>query len=188
MAKSWLDWLTGKSAGDWDRRKPAERELPAVRDVDRDPETGTMHWVQFTAILEAELKDHPGVLLVIDLDDRSAAIEAVADDNRADILPWLARSIEQAVRGTDLVAHLQGYKFAVLLRGASQDVASQVAARIRESVDDTLFMTASGIARLGVAVGGVSFPQAQAGEGGLLDAALADLGAAKSEKDQIHIS
>ncbi|SMQ60395.1 diguanylate cyclase (GGDEF) domain-containing protein [Devosia lucknowensis] len=188
MAKSWLDWITGKSEENWDRRSDEARDLPPIQAGDIDPTTGAVNWVRFAAILEGEQAVHPGVLLVVDLDDRSAAIEAIAEDHRADILPWLAQSIKQAVRADDLVTHLHGYAFAVLLRGAPQAIAAQLASRIRESVDDTLFMTASGIARLGVAVSGVSYPSEKAGEGGLIEEALDGLAEAKNSDSQIVIS
>lgn len=157
MTRSWKDWFTGRSAANWERRAGTAPQLPPLDPADYDPVTGTLHWAKFTTILEAERTHFAGALLVIDLDERSAEIETLAEESRKNVLPWLAQSIRQAVRADDLVTHLYDYRFAVLLRGAAQDMAETVANRIRESVDDTIFMTNEGIARLGVAVGGATY-------------------------------
>jgi diguanylate cyclase (GGDEF)-like protein len=132
--------------------------------------------------LEAERLQSAGALLVIDLDERSTEIETLAEESRKSVLPWLSQSIRHAVRAEDLVTHLYDYRFAVLLRGAAQEVADTVAKRIRESVDDTIFMTNEGISRLGVAVGGVTYDPAREKDNDIIKAAFDNLGnAAKSE-------
>jgi diguanylate cyclase (GGDEF)-like protein len=182
MAKSWLDWFTGKSAGEWDRRAKPAPEMPQLEPEDFDPVTGAIHWAKFTRILEAERLQSAGALLVIDLDERSTEIETLAEESRKSVLPWLSQSIRHAVRAEDLVTHLYDYRFAVLLRGAAQEVADTVAKRIRESVDDTIFMTNEGISRLGVAVGGVTYDPAREKDNDIIKAAFDNLGnAAKSE-------
>ena len=103
-------------------------------------------------------------------------------------MPWLAQLIRQAVRAEDLVAHLYDYRFAVLLRGAAQDVAETVAERIRESVDDTLFMTAEGVSRLGVAVGGAIYDPASKQKTDIVGAAFDNLSSASDRKRSILIS
>ena len=106
----------------------------------------------------------------------------LAEESRKSVLPWLSQSIRHAVRAEDLVTHLYDYRFAVLLRGAAQEVADTVAKRIRESVDDTIFMTNEGISRLGVAVGGVTYDPAREKDNDIIKAAFDNLGnAAKSE-------
>ncbi|WP_157955661.1 MULTISPECIES: GGDEF domain-containing protein [Devosia] len=188
MAKSWLDWFTGKGVDDWDRRAKSAPEMPPLDPEDFDPVTGAIHWAKFTRILEAERLQSAGALLVIDLNERSAEIESLAEESRKSVLPWLSQSIRHAVRADDLVTHLYGYRFAVLLRGAAQEVADTVAKRIRESVDDTIFMTNEGISRLGVAVGGVTYDPADEPKSDIIKAAFDNLGYAGKSEPFILIS
>lgn len=187
MAKSWWELSEEEAEMERDRREKTAPDLPALQPSDIDPVTGVLHWARFTAILESAQGATAGAVLVVDLDDRSSMIEAIAADSGREIVPLLAQSIRQAVRADDLVAHLYGYRFAVLLRGAAQEVANTVATRIQESVDDTMFMTESGLSRLGVAIGGVVFGEASSGQASLIDAALANLGAAKSADGSVTI-
>ncbi len=175
MAKSWLDWFTRNSEGDWDRRAKSTPELPMLDPADFDPITGTLPWAKFTTILEAERLQFAGALLVIDLDHRSSQIEALSEESQKDVLPWLAQSIRQAIRFEDLVTHLYGYRFAVLLRGAAQEMAETVAGRILQSVDDTIFMTNAGISPLGVAIGGVTFDPLGGHQSDVVEVAFANL-------------
>ncbi len=188
MAKSWVDWFTGKSAGDWDRRAESAPEMPALGPEDFDPVTGAVHWAKFARILEAERLQSAGALLVVDLDERLTEIETLAEMSRESVLPWLSQSIRQAVRADDLVTHLYNYRFAVLLRGAAQEVAGSVATRIRESVDDTLFLTNEGISRLGVAVGGVTYDPARSTDSDIIKAAFDNLVNAGKNEPFILIS
>ena len=188
MTKSWLDWFTRNYGADWDRRTEPAADMPELDPADFDPVTGTLHWAKFTNILEAERSHIAGALLVIDLNERSSEIETLAEESRKNVLPWLAQSIRQAVRAEDLVAHLYDYRFAVLLRGAAQDVAETVAERIRESVDDTLFMTAEGVSRLGVAVGGAIYDPASKQKTDIVGAAFDNLSSASDRKRSILIS
>ena len=188
MAKSWLDWFTGKTSDDWDRRTKVIPEMPALDPEDFDPVTGAIHWARFTQILEVARLQSAGALLVIDLDERSTEIEVLAEESRKSVLPWLSQSIRHAVRADDLVTHLYGYRFAVLLRGAAQDVADTVARRIRESVDDTIFMTNEGISRLGVAVGGVIYDPTGGQDGDIIKMAFDNLGNAGRNERHILIA
>lgn len=187
MAKSWLEWVAGMGDVSWDRRMRPAPDIPPLQPTDFDPLTGTLNWVKFTEVLEATRSQSAGALLVVDLDDRSSAIDMIATEHGADVLPWLAQAIRQAVRADDLVSHLHGYRFAVLLRGAAPEVATSVADRVRESVEDTMFTTVAGAARLGVAIGGVIFDSSGSREGDLVQSAAANLDAAQSTASQVKI-
>lgn len=177
MAKSWFGWLSGKDEKGEVRRAEVPRAVIAVTPQDIDPFTGALRWDRFMVMLEAERAQGPGVLLLVDLTTRSGSASAATGQRDEEILPWLSQSIQQAIRSDDLLAHVEGYRFAVLLRGAPEEVGSAISARILESVDDTIFMTADGIVHLGVTVGGVVY--AQSGEGDLVDEAVTNLGVAR---------
>ena len=186
MSKS-LDWLTGNAGVDGERRAKASPELPVLDPADFDPATGTLHWSRFMAILEAERSETPGALLMIDLNSGSGSTEALTGEFQGDVLPLLAQSIRQAVRAEDLIAHVAGYKFAVLLRGAEQEVAEGAARRIQESVDDTLFMTVAGILRLGADVGGALYVSPDRRHGEIVEAAKVNLDAARTSTTHVRI-
>lgn len=148
-----------------------------VGEADLDPMTGALRWDRFQAMLEAEQAQAPGVLLLVDLSTRSENAAMATGHKAGEILPWLAEAIRQAIRADDLLAHVEGFRFAVLLRGAPQEVGAMVGERILESVDDTIFMTADGIVRLGVTVGGAVY--ARSAESDPVDAAMTSLSVAR---------
>lgn len=160
MAKSWFGWFGDKQDGATERRaRVPQAEIPIAPD-DIDPVTGALYWDRFEAMLQAEQAQAPGVLLVIDLSERSMRVGGMAGGKALEILPWLAQAIRQAIRSDDLLAHIDGFRFAVLLRGAPQEVGQATCDRIVESVDNTIFMTADGISHLDVAIGGKVFDAA----------------------------
>lgn len=163
MSKSWFGWRAGKGNDKVDRRKDVAPAAFEVTERDLDPLTGALRWDRFMTILNVEQVQAPGVLLVIDLSAKAGQIEATATQ-RDENLPWLAQSIRQAIRSNDLVAYVGDYRFAVLLRGASQHLGEAISNRILESVDDTIFMTAEGLAELEMSIGGVSFDSGARGD------------------------
>ena len=175
--KSVFDWFSGKKAQQGERRQTDVPAAIPVASDDIDQLTGALKWHRFTALLEAEQQQAQGVLLVVDLSSRSQSLALTAGQKEEEILPWLAQAIRQAMRSDDLLAHVDGYRFAVLLRGAPQEVAEAVSNRILESVDDTIFMTAHGIAQLGVKVGGASF--APGAERDVVESAVSNLDKAR---------
>jgi len=130
-------------------------EAISVKDI--DPLTSALRWDRFVVMLEAEQAQAPGVLLIIDLSAQSGSATEVAAQQREEVLPWLADAIRRAIRADDLLAHVDGYRFAVLLRGAPQETGAAIGDRILESVEDTIFMTAQGIVQLDVTVGGTAY-------------------------------
>ncbi|HWV21349.1 MAG TPA: diguanylate cyclase [Devosia sp.] len=155
MAKSWFGWFGGKTEGE--RRAERPRAAITAGPDDIDPLTGALYWDRFQVMLEAEQAQEPGVLLLIDLSERSIRVGATEEEKALEILPWLAQAIKQAIRADDLLAHVDGYRFAVLLRGAPQEVGQMTSDRILDSVDNTIFMTADGISKLDITIGGAVF-------------------------------
>ncbi|MET3898964.1 GGDEF domain-containing protein [Devosia sp. UYZn731] len=156
------DWLAGLTGGPNDRadRRQNERPAPiAIQPGDLDPLTGALRGERFMAMMAAEQALQPGALLLIDMTDRADGLTSGNPDTSDEALMLLAQAIRQAVRYDDLVGHVEGYRFAVLLRGAPQPLADAIAQRICDSVDDTVFLTHEGITQLEVAVGGAVFKQ-----------------------------
>lgn len=158
MVKSRIGWFADRWRKEKDRRsRPAAKPL-AIRTEDLDPRLGTLLLPRFIAMLDSEISSgSTGALLVLDLDGKARSAADLVARNRQEILPLLALAIRQAVRGGDLIAHLDACRFVILLRGAPQGVADKVARRILDSVDDTVFLVAEGLIRLSVGVGGVAF-------------------------------
>lgn len=178
VAKSWFGWLTGGDDKGETRRAEVPRAAIEIMPQDIDPVTGALYWDRFAVMLEAEQTQGPGVLLIVDLSTRSGNVTEATGLKADEILPWLAQSIRQAIRADDLLAHVDRYCFAALLRGAPQEVGSAVSERILESIDDTIFMTTDGIVHLGVTVGGAVYQQSS--DLDALDEAMANLGVAKA--------
>ncbi|MCR6636350.1 diguanylate cyclase [Devosia sp.] len=175
MAKSWFGWFGGKT--EVERRAERPRAAIAVGPDDIDPLTGALYWDRFQVMLKAEQAQEPGVLLLIDLSERSIRVGATEEEKALEILPWLAQAIRQAIRADDLLAHVDGYRFAVLLRGAPQAVGQMTSDRILDLVDNTIFMTADGISKLDITIGGTVFEVAD-GQA-VFDTAAANLDRAK---------
>nr|WP_314262521.1 hypothetical protein [uncultured Devosia sp.] len=151
MEKSWLDWLHRR--GDQvERRADVAPAVEPIAETDFDRRTGTLKWDRFMSMLEAERQQGPGALLLVDLKEQSRHLVSTHERDESDILPLLSKALRQAIRSDDLVAHSDHYRFAILLRSASQEIAGQVSTRVMESVEDTIFITASGVLPLQVSV------------------------------------
>lgn len=155
--KNWLAGLTGRDSDGVERRQDARPSVIKIDPSDMDPASGALRTDRFMSMLAAEQAQRPGALLLIDMAERVGIAETGNAETPSEALVLMALAIRQAVRADDLVTHVEGYRFAVLLRGAPQELADAIAQRICESVDDTVFMTAHGIAQLDIAVGGAMF-------------------------------
>ncbi len=185
MAKSRFGWSGGKdnATENPDRRLLAAPE-PLIADKnDLDPVLGTHAWTSLADILQADKSaGYGGALLVIDLDGQSSVLVAKIEAGQNEILPLLADALRRAIRISDIITHLEGYRFAVLLRGAPIDVAQSVANRVLESVRDTIFLFGARIAPLSVDVGGVLYEDELLDTSALLYSATENLDAAGASR------
>lgn len=183
MAKSRFGWSGGKDPENPDRRLSATPEPLSSVQADLDPVLGTHAWTSLAGILEADKSaGHGGALLVIDLDSQSSVLVAKIEADQNEIVTLLADAVRRAIRSSDLIAHLEGHRFAVLLRGAPNDVAQSVADRVHESVRNTVFLLGAGIAPLSVDVGGVLFEDEMLDTKALLHSATENLGMASASR------
>jgi GGDEF domain-containing protein len=152
----WLRGLTRHRIDGVDRRQNERPPVVEVQAGDIDPASGAIRSDRFMAMVALEQALQPGALLLIDMANSIGPRPAHPLAASESLLP-MALAIRQAVRADDLVGHIEGYRFAVLLRGAPQDLAGAIAERIYDSVADTMFWTEDGITQLEIAVGGTVF-------------------------------
>jgi GGDEF domain-containing protein len=181
MSESWFSRLVSKMYSGNDRRTA---QVPAARPYGDDAInvlTSALQWDRFIELCAEELQQSPGVMLIIDLD----AVSESAADSPTEIVPLLAQAVRQAIRGDDLLAHVRQNRFAVLLRGAPQELAHTISERIQESVKNTLFLTQSGIIPVGITIGGAQFDQFNAQD--VVDKATLYYNSAKSSGTPILV-
>lgn len=127
-----------------------------------EPDPQPMGPEQFLPALEAATKSARGTLLVISADEFSA-IKQHGEGAVAEAMQLIERAIRASVRAEDLVGRIEGDKFAIFLWGAEVSLSEQIATRICESVEDTIFLaSARQIATLSVSIGGA---QTELGQG-----------------------
>jgi diguanylate cyclase (GGDEF)-like protein len=71
----------------------------------------------------------------------------------------VAQCLQRSIRGSDTAGRFGGDEFAVLLPGASQEVAESVVKRIRHNVYKTTLDLRSRMIRCSVSIGGATFPK-----------------------------
>ena len=160
----------GRSSGGSSRSPPSSSHTPALalrnarlleqiqRTADTDGLTGVANRRMLDVTLARELvrarRDSGSVsLLLIDVDhfkDFNDRHGHLAGD---DALQAVARALEQANRGFDLVARYGGEEFAVVLPGCAADESLQVAERLRQVVRELALAEP-----ITVSVGASSFP------------------------------
>jgi diguanylate cyclase (GGDEF)-like protein len=117
-------------------------EYGRLRDTaERDPLTGLRNRRAFDRALAREAArldryGHPMALLVLDLDHFKAVNDQFGHDAGDAVLQGLARRIEAAIRDVDLAARFGGEEFVVLLPETDLAAATEVAERLRRSVED----------------------------------------------------
>jgi diguanylate cyclase (GGDEF)-like protein/PAS domain S-box-containing protein len=75
-------------------------------------------------------------LLVVDLDNFRAVNESAGFKTGDELLKAIAASLQERLRGTDLIARMDGDEFGVLLRGTPLNAAEAVAKGLRQVVAD----------------------------------------------------
>jgi diguanylate cyclase (GGDEF)-like protein len=100
----------------------------------------------------------PGALLVIGIDRLAAINEAEGYETGDAILIEVGQRIDRCVRGSDVVGHLGGDRFGVILGNCPEDDISAVADKVMGMVSQNPIHTPGGPRDITVSAGGLSFP------------------------------
>jgi diguanylate cyclase (GGDEF)-like protein len=118
----------------------------------RDPRTGLLNDLGFLPIAEGALRAsragrRSDVLLFFDLDSFSAVNNAYGQEAGDEVIAAVARRVQTAVRGTDIVARRNraGDEFLVLYDGvASEELALRLAWRLHERIVEPITLRGTG--------------------------------------------
>jgi diguanylate cyclase len=102
-------------------------------------------------------KPSGGALLMIDADNFKAINDHFGHDTGDEALTIIARSIRAVLRRGDIVGRMGGEEFAVFLPGVNQQQTTQIADRIRKSVNLAAFAPDGQQRNLSVSIGGAVF-------------------------------
>jgi diguanylate cyclase (GGDEF)-like protein len=98
-------------------------------------------------------------LLMIDIDKLKDINDAFGHDAGNSALTLVAQCLQRSIRTTDYAARFGGDEFAVLLPGASPEVAEAVVKRVRHNVYKTTLDLRSRMIRCSVSIGVVNYPR-----------------------------
>jgi diguanylate cyclase (GGDEF)-like protein len=114
-------------------------------------------WQREHAACERDQK--PYALLMIDMDKLKDINDDFGHDGGNSALMLVAQCLQRSIRGTDFAARFGGDEFAVLLPGASPDVAEAVVKRVRHNVYKTTLDLRSRMIRCSVSIGVANHPK-----------------------------
>jgi diguanylate cyclase (GGDEF)-like protein len=129
-----------------------------------DPLTGLFNQRAFNDVWQREharcVRDG-GVyaLLMIDMDKLGEINDSFGHEAGNSALSLVAQCLQRSIRATDHAARFGGDEFAVLLPGASNEVADAVVKRVRHNVYKTTLDVRSRMIRCSVSIGVVNFPK-----------------------------
>jgi diguanylate cyclase (GGDEF)-like protein len=140
----------------------AKRRIRALSD--RDELTGLYNMRGFTRLAEQEhdlanRTDHGYAVLIVDIEHLRAINETYGHDAGNRAVRLVGDALLRLTRSTDIVARHGDDEFAVLLTGADQDVAEEVAQRVRNVVFATTLEVNVKMVRIKANVGAASFPR-----------------------------
>lgn len=98
-------------------------------------------------------------LLMIDMDKLKDINDAFGHDAGNSAITLVAQCLQRSIRNTDYAARFGGDEFAVLLPGASPDIADAVVKRVRHNVFKTTLDLRSRMIRCSVSIGVVNYPR-----------------------------
>jgi diguanylate cyclase (GGDEF)-like protein len=98
-------------------------------------------------------------LLMIDMDKLKAINDEYGHDAGNSAITLVAQCLQRSIRNTDHAARFGGDEFAVLLPGASPEVADAVVKRVRHNVYKTTLDLRSRMIRCSVSIGVVNYPK-----------------------------
>ncbi len=129
---------------------PLYKELIFLRSENRrlrsivsvDPMTGLYNYRFFVSCLQQEMEKtkrtgNPTSLIMIDVDFFKSINDTYGHIVGDSVLRFVAQSIKQSVRTTDVVCRYGGEEFAVILPGTYLDSAVSAAERIRKTVEES---------------------------------------------------
>jgi diguanylate cyclase (GGDEF)-like protein len=98
-------------------------------------------------------------LLLIDMDKLKDINDAFGHESGNSAITLVAQCLQRSIRNSDYAARFGGDEFAVLLPGATPDIADAVVKRVRHNVYKTTLDLRSRMIRCSVSVGVVNFPK-----------------------------
>jgi diguanylate cyclase (GGDEF)-like protein len=98
-------------------------------------------------------------LLMIDMDKLKDINEAFGHEAGNSAITLVAQCLQRSIRNTDCAARFGGDEFAVLLPGASPEIADAVVKRVRHNVYKTTLDLRSRMIRCSVSIGVVNYPK-----------------------------
>jgi diguanylate cyclase (GGDEF)-like protein len=98
-------------------------------------------------------------LLMIDMDKLKDINDSFGHDAGNSAITLVAQCLQRSIRNTDYAARFGGDEFAVLLPGASPEVAEAVVKRVRHNVYKTTLDLRSRMIRCSVSIGVVNYPK-----------------------------
>lgn len=98
-------------------------------------------------------------LLMIDMDKLKDINDAFGHEAGNSAIILVAQCLQRSIRGTDYAARFGGDEFAVLLPGASPEIAEAVVKRVRHNVYKTTLDLRSRMIRCSVSIGVVNYPK-----------------------------
>src|ERR1700730_12147472 len=114
-------------------------------------------WQREHAACERDQK--PYALLMIDMDKLKDINDSFGHDGGNSALMRDPHGLQRSIRGTDFAARFGGDEFAVLLPGASPEVAEAVVKRVRHNVYKTTLDLRSRMIRCSVSIGVANYPK-----------------------------
>ena len=129
-----------------------------------DSLTGLFNLRMFNEVWERE---HAGcershgvyAVLMIDMDKLKDINDSFGHDGGNSAIQLVAQCVQRSIRGTDTAARFGGDEFAVLLPGASPEIAEAVVKRVRHNVYKTTLDLRSRMIRCSVSIGVVNYPK-----------------------------
>ncbi len=114
-------------------------------------------WQREHAACERESRCY--ALLMIDMDKLKNINDNFGHEGGNSAIQLVAQCLQRSIRGTDTAARFGGDEFAVLLPGATPDVADAVINRVRHNVYKTTLDLRSRMIRCSVSIGVVNYPK-----------------------------
>ena len=129
-----------------------------------DPLTGLFNLRMFNEVWQrthsaAERDRGSYSLLMVDMDKLKDINDTYGHDAGNSGLKLVSQCLQRSIRGTDTAARFGGDEFAVLLPGASTEIADAVVKRVRHNVFKTTLDLRSRMIRCSVSIGMVNYPK-----------------------------